>query len=117
MKSNPGESSLSILELPSIVTLLFERAHRPLLPGAAAPVGLFVRYLRRKPGRGLAVIYHVDERSRTGRTRSTAPERSISLTLAESALAGAQIRLDAAAAQQGALEAQPSGVLSLSEAG
>ena len=118
MKGSAADGTLSILELPALVTLLFDRARRPLLPGAVEPVGLFVRYLRRKPGRGLAVIYHVDEVGpHKGRTRSTGPDRSISLTLDESSLAGAHLRLDAAMAHQAMLEAQPSGVLSLSNVG
>jgi hypothetical protein len=114
-------SSISILELPSIVTSLFARAQRSLLPGASGPVGLFVRYLRRKPGRGLAVIYHVDEERRSkGRSASqhaSNPNRSVSLTLDEEALDGPQIRFSAAQAQQAAVEVQPSGVLRAQDLG
>jgi hypothetical protein len=118
MNAGDAEDSLSILELPSLVKRVFERAQRPLLPGAAAPVDLFVRYLRRKPGRGLAVIYHVDTVGQPGaRSRASAPDRAISLTLDEAALEGAQIRFNAAQAEQAALEVQPSGVLCLREPG
>src|SRR5437763_802361 len=110
--------SLSILELPSIVTLLFERAHRPLLPGAQGPLGLFVRYLRRKPARGLAVIYSVDEVKRVGgRGNANDPNRSVSLTLDEKALDGPHIRFSAADAQQAPVEVQPSGVLRAEDLG
>lgn len=109
--------SLSILELPSIVTLLFERTHRPLLPGAQGPLGLFVRYLRRKPARGLAVIYSVDEVKRVGSRHANDPNRAVSLTLDEKALDGAHIRFSAADAQQAPVEVQPSGVLRAEDLG
>src|SRR5690349_10505676 len=118
MKDSAPVGGLSILELPTLVTSLFDRAHRQLLPGAVGPVGLFVRYLRRKPGRGLSVIYHVDELGRPGRrTHSTPPGRSICLALTESALVGSHLRLDVAQVQQAVLDSLPSGVLSLSDAG
>src|SRR2546425_6289947 len=101
--------SLSILELPSIVTLLFERTHRPLLPGSQGPLGLFVRYLRRKSGRGLAVIYAVDKLD--SKTHAHDPKRAVSLTLDEQALDGAHIRFTAAQAHAAPVEVQPSGVL------
>src|SRR5438034_3591983 len=78
-------TNLSIVDLPNIVTLLYQRANRSLLPDAEKTPGLFVRYLRRKPARGLAVIYHVDELGRANKTHSNDPERSVSLTLDESA--------------------------------
>lgn len=114
-RNDPG-ASLSILDLPGIVTLLYARAQRPLLPGAQRPPGLFVRYLRRKAGRGLAVIYHVDEPG--GRkAHSHDPDRSVSLTLDEEALAGAHIRFSEQQASQGPLEVQASGVLRAPEIG
>ena len=110
--------SLSIMELPSIVALLFERAHRPLLPGAEGPLGLFVRYLRRKPARGLAVIYSVDEIKRVGGASHTNdPNRSVSLTLDEKALDGAHIRFNTADAELAPLEVQSSGVLRAEDLG
>jgi Phosphotransferase enzyme family len=111
MNNSNTDASLSILKLPSIVTLLFERAQRPLLPGAQGPVGLFVRYLRRKPARGLAVIYSVDEVTRNGKKQASDPKRSVSLTLDEQALDGAHIRFSESQAQHAALEVLPSGVL------
>lgn len=111
MSNNDPDTSLSILDLPSIVTLLFERAHRPLLPGAKKPVGLFVRYLRRKPARGLAVIYSVDEIGHGVKAHSSDPNRSVSLTLDEQALDGAHIRFGEAEARQAPLEVQATGVL------
>ncbi len=115
MKSHKRDDRLSILELPAMVKGLFERAQRPLLPEAAGPVDLFVRYLRRKPGRGLAVIYHVDETQRGARLRAHDPGRSVSLTVGEAALEGTHMRFQAAQAQQALLETLPSGVLYLKD--
>src|SRR3989442_428588 len=115
--TSDAETSLSILDLPSIVTLLYERAHRPLLPGAQRPLGLFVRYLRRKPARGLAVIYSVDELGHADKLHSNDPNRSVSLTLDEQALDGAHIRFTKAQAQEAPLELQATGVLSVKDIG
>jgi phosphotransferase family enzyme len=106
------DTNLSILDLPNIVALLYERAHRPLLPGAQKPPGLFVRYLRRKPARGLAVIYSVDEIGHANKAHSNDPNRSVSLTLDEQALDGAHIRFTEAQAREAELEVQATGVLS-----
>lgn len=61
MSQASPDASLSIAKLPAVVTNLLERAKLPLLAGVKTPTTLFVRYLRRKPGRGLAVIYDMDE--------------------------------------------------------
>ena len=111
------DSDLSILDLPSIVILLYARAHRPLLPGAQKPLGLFVRYLRRKPARGLAVIYSVDELGRGRKAHASDPNRSVSLTLDEVALDGAHIRFTEAQAREAQLEVQATGVLRANDIG
>lgn len=118
MNGSSADGRLSILELPTLIKALFERAQRPLLPGAVEPVGFFVRYLRRKPGHGLAVIYHVDETGH-GRSRPQAniPSHSISLTLDEASLEGSQICFSIAQTQQALLEVGPSGWLSLRDVG
>jgi len=110
MSSPSADTGVSILDLPNILTLLFERAGRPLLPGATSTPGLFVRYLRRKPARGLAVIYAVDEIGRKSE-HARDPHRSVSLTLDEQALDGAAIQFSAAQARETAFEVQPTGVL------
>jgi hypothetical protein len=121
MSQNTSNTYVSILELPSMVRLIFERAQRSLLPEASGPVGLFVRYLRRKPKRGLAVIYHVDElRSSRGAPalqHTSNPNRSVSLTLDEEALDGPQIRFSGAQVRQSAVKVEPSGVLHVPELG
>src|SRR5260221_493816 len=121
MSQNSSNTDVSILELPSMVRLIFERAQRSLLPEASGPVGLFVRYLRRKPKRGLAVIYHVDElRSSRGAPalqHTSNPNRSVSLTLDEEALDGPQIRFSGAQVRQSAVKVEPSGVLRVPELG
>lgn len=113
-----NDDALSIMQLPSILTLLFKRAQRPLLAEAQGPIGLFVRYLRRKPERGLAVIYSVDEIRTSGKaTRTNDPNRSVSLTLDEQALQGAHILFTASQAQQAPLTIQPAGVLRVEDLG
>ncbi len=104
-------TNLSILDLPAIVTMLYQRADQHLLPDAQATPGLFVRYLRRKPARGLAIIYSVDELGHTNKSHSNDPNRSVSLTLDEQALEGARIRFTKAEAQAVDIEVQRSGVL------
>ena len=54
-------SALAIRGLSSIVVELLARASQPLLPRGHGQLGLFVRYLRRKSGRGLVVTYHVED--------------------------------------------------------
>lgn len=111
MSSPSANTGVSILDLPNILTLLFERAGRPLLPGAASTPDLFVRYLRRKPARGLAVIYAVDEVGKRKSEHARDPHRSVSLTLDEQALDGAAIQFSEKQAHETALEVQPTGVL------
>lgn len=117
MNSASSEAYVSILDLPSVLSHLYERAQRPLLPGAQGPTGLFVRYLRRKPERGLAVIYTVDEIHSSHKARSNTPHRSVSLTLDEQALNGAQIRFNTIQTQLATIDALPSGVLQVPELG
>jgi glutathione synthase/RimK-type ligase-like ATP-grasp enzyme len=105
------QSTVSIRDLPGIVVSLFERAHQPLPAGPGKQVGLFVRYLRRKPARGLAVIYAVDEPGHHSARHTHDPQLLVSLTLDEKALDGAYIRFDKSEAQETPLEVQPSGVL------
>src|SRR5947209_11925706 len=109
MSNTPVGASLSILGLPAVLSDLFERAQRPLLPGSQGPLGLFVRYLRRKSGRGLAVIYAVDKLD--AKIHAHDPKRAVSLTLDEQALDGAHIRFTDAQAHAALVEVQPSGVL------
>jgi len=107
--------ALSLQELPSVVVQLLERAHPPLLPGVRVRSGLFMRYLRRKPGRGLAVIYDAGRLAASRRAPRSIPQRWVSLTVGEAALAGTRIRFEARQAQQAALELQPSGVLRVAD--
>src|SRR3989475_3972869 len=114
LKSLP-RAALSIQELPSVIVQLFERAPQPLLPGVQGQLGLFVRYLRRKPGRGLAVICNAGALNAPRGTRGSAPKRWVSVTLGEGALAGTQIRFAARQAQKAALEVQPPGILQFAD--
>nr|HET6901808.1 phosphotransferase [Ktedonobacteraceae bacterium] len=128
MNTQPNDNNVSIMELPAIISLLCERANYPLLPEAKGTVSLFVRYLRRKAERGLAIIYTVDDvptKGLPGQPGQTAahkahaknPNRSVSLTLDEQALDGARIRFSASQAQQTPLVVQASGVLNADELG
>jgi hypothetical protein len=101
--------SPTIMDLPSIVLRLYERVQQPLQENGQ-PANLFVRYLRRKAERGLAVIYAVDAQH-TRRTEQHRPQRTVSLTLDEQALDGAHIRFSQSAIEQVPLTLLPSGVL------
>ena len=105
---------LSIQELPSVIRELFALAGRELLPAARAD--LFVRYLRRKPGRGLAIIYEACER-RPRHQRLSAVRQTISLTLEEQALAGAAIRITPEQARNTSLELPGAGILQAGDLG
>src|SRR5258707_6694187 len=108
-EQNTATDRLTIQNLPLIVHDLFARAQHELVPGATRPAELFVRYLRRKPGRGLAVIYDASERL-PHRQRATAVHRAISLTLGEQALAGSSIPITSTQAQQAALAPHSAGI-------
>ena len=114
--TSPG-AHLSIIDLPAVLIALFERAQCPLLPEAQGSPGLFVRYLRRKPGRGLAVIYAVDEVRCMHKRRSDTINRLVSLVLDEHILDGTHIRFTAAQAQHAPLEVQPSGIVTVRDSG
>jgi len=101
--------SPTIMDLPSIVLLLYERIQQPLQENGQ-PANLFVRYLRRKAERGLAVIYAVGAQH-ASKTEQHRPQRTVSLTLDEQALDGARIRFSRSAIEQASLTLLPSGVL------
>jgi len=110
-------NELTILELPAVLTHLFAQAGQSLPVEPQETAGLFVRYLRRKAGRGLAVIYAVDDISSSQKTRVSDPRHSVSLTLEEEAMNGAQIGFNAAQAYDASLRLLPSGVLQAPELG
>ncbi len=117
MSQDYPDAKLSIMQLPTVVTDLLTRAQQPLRAGVKVPTKLFVRYLRRKPGRGLAVIYNVggDKPQRAKRVNDL--YHSLSITLSEKVLAGPHIRFSEAEAQHAAFLIQPSGVLLAEELG
>ncbi len=117
MTQQESGAAVSIQEFPSIVVQFFERAPQPLLAGVQGHLGLSVRYLRRKPGRGLAVIYDASAlNGLRGSSRST-PERWVSVTLGEAALAGTKIRFAARQAQEAVLKVQAPGILQVADLG
>jgi Phosphotransferase enzyme family len=117
VKDHDPAAPLSIAELLSAATSLFERAQGPLLPGPPGPRGLHVRRLRREPGRGLSVTYAVDALPASGQPRvSPRPypgrhNRLVSLMLDEQALDGTGIRFSARQVQQAPVEVQVAGVV------
>lgn len=117
MSQASPDASLSIAKLPAVVTNLLERAKLPLLAGVKTPTTLFVRYLRRKPGRGLAVIYDMDEGQPSKKKRVNDLYHSLSLTLDERVLEGSRIRFSETQALHTAFLIQPSGVLRAEDLG
>ncbi|HEY1352015.1 MAG TPA: phosphotransferase [Ktedonobacteraceae bacterium] len=111
-----GTSHLSIQELPLVVQDLFTLAHQELLPEARRPPQLFVRYLRRKAGRGLAVMYDACE-ALPRRQRAAAAHRAISLTLDEQALTGSAIRVSPAQARNAVIEQSAAGLIQARDLG
>lgn len=110
-KQRSATSHITIQELPHVVQDLCTLAHQELLPGARQPAQLFVRYLRRKAGRGLAVMYDACE-PLPRRRRASALHRAISLTLDERALAGSAIRVTPAQARNAVVEQSAGGIIS-----
>ena len=108
---------LSITDLPLVITQLFERAQQPLSPDTQRQPRLFVRYLRRKSGRGLAVIYTVNQINGVHKAGVNDPSLTVSLTLDEQALSGTHIRFNAEQISQAPLEISPAGVLHIPELG
>ena len=117
MNASVTDVQLSITDLPLAITQLFKRAQQPLLPDTQRQPGLFVRYLRRKPGRGLAVIYTVNQVNGVHKAGVDDPNLTVSLTLDEQALSGTHIRFNAEQISQAPLEISPTGVLRIPELG
>src|SRR2546425_6170366 len=67
------DASMSIIDLPAVLTHLFKKAQRPLLLGTEGSCKFSVRYLRRKPKRNLVVVYSVDEMRSSHKTSSNYP--------------------------------------------
>ncbi|GAC1580391.1 MAG: hypothetical protein NVS4B1_13750 [Ktedonobacteraceae bacterium] len=112
MSQDDTHASLSIMNISTVVTDLFTRAGLPLTGGdTKTPARLFVHYLRRKPGRGLAIIYDVDTEKAGKKKRVHDLNHSLSLTIDEQVLEGSRIRFTEAQARHVAVVIQPSGAL------
>lgn len=111
MSQDDKHANLSIMNISNVVTHLFERVGQPLITGANTPATLFVRYLRRKPGRGLAIIYNVGVTQQSKQKPVHDLNHSLSMTLDEQVLEGAHIRFTEAQAQDSDVLLQPSGAL------
>jgi Phosphotransferase enzyme family len=123
MNVHDPTARLSLPDLLSTSTSLFERGHDPLLSGAQGPRGLSVRYVRRKPGRGLAVTYTVYTWPTASGPRASLrvhpgpTTHLMSLTLDEQALDGTCIRFSARQLHQAPVEVQPPGVVRVRDLG
>lgn len=111
--SSASTHEVTIQDLPRLVTDIFKRAQRPILPTTQQPV-LFLRYLRRKAGRGLAAVY---EATAQHKQLEQHEHTTVSLTLDEKALSGSHILFDESRVTQARIEKQPSGVLYLPDPG
>ncbi len=101
------DRSLTISELPAIARRLFAHTNTPLQEEPNKHAAFFIRYLRRKPERGLAIIYTVTATNK----RQHAPSNTVSLTLDERALHGSRILFDTQQVQDAPCTQLPSGVL------
>src|ERR1051325_5642537 len=90
-------TAVSIANLPAIILGLLERAPGRSLHEAQGNSGLFVRYLRRKPGRGLAIVYQAGN-------GGSASGRSVTVTIGEPALVGTRLGLRARQLEEASLE-------------
>jgi phosphotransferase family enzyme len=106
-------TTVTVAELSSIVAQILERALQP----TQEQLGLFVRYLRRKPGRGLAVVYSADARNVQQGVRRHSRPRLLTVTLDEAALVGTRILFHARQVQQSGLEFRTPGILRVGELG
>ncbi|HET8910130.1 MAG TPA: phosphotransferase [Ktedonobacteraceae bacterium] len=97
-------AGLSIIELPELVLQMFERVQPEAMPAQQ----LFIRYLRRKAERGLAIIFS---------TEAASVSQTLSLTLDEQALDGPNIRFTRQQVEQAQIEVLASGVLRSKELG
>ena len=111
MSQDDVQANISIMNIPIIVTKLFEKVEHPLVVDTKTPATLFVRYLRRKPGRGLAIIYDVESVRQNKKKRIHDLNSSLSITLDEQVLEGSRIRFTQAQAQHADVLLQPSGAL------
>jgi len=91
MNQDEHRVAVSIQELPFVVVDFLERAHPRLFAGIQSPVGLFVRYLRRKPGRGLTILYQAESLNESRRNRFTIPQRWITVMTGQSVHAQTEV--------------------------
>ncbi|TLZ37610.1 MAG: hypothetical protein E6K24_01825 [Gammaproteobacteria bacterium] len=92
-----GVRRVGIEALPALALRVLRAALQPLPAGMADGTGLFIRYVHRKPGRGLTVTCAVGaprEPAAPGSARP-APPRWITISIDEGALEGARIRFSA----------------------
>ena len=103
--------TVAIRDLPAIVVKLLERAPPQLFSGVHGQLNLFVRYMRSKPGRGLAITYSAGTLNGPRAKRTNISDRLVTVSLPEALPAGTQIRFPARPFQDAALEVPEPGIL------
>src|ERR1043166_9534380 len=96
--------TVAIRDLPAIVVKLLERAPPQLLSGVRGQLNRFVRYIRSKPGRGLAITYSAGTLNGPRAKRTNSSDRLVTVSLPEALPAGTQIRSPPRPFQDAALE-------------
>ena len=87
-----SSTTTAMQDVPTLIMSSNERADRSL--PVEEQQAFHIRYLRRKPGRGLAIMYDVEIASHEGKHhRRDVPQRLISLTVDEATLAEEQYPL------------------------
>ena len=87
------------------------RTGAPAISGVQRQLSLFVRYLRSKPGRGLAIIYNAGALNGSRGKRTNILDRWVTVTLPEALLAGTRVRFSARQVQEAALGVPRPGIL------
>src|SRR5690348_16212137 len=110
MRPDEELGQVSIEHLSLLVALLLKRAGYSLGWETERPPRLSPRYLRRKPGRGLVVLYqlHVSQRS-----DAHGGHPFIGLTIEEQAIQGTSLSFTLAQTQQSPLEITAGGGITL----
>src|SRR5438105_13974561 len=104
--TRPGSgATVSIQALSSIM----QRLPRSL----RAQAGLSIRYLRRKPGRGLVIVYAAGAPTVGSASHRRGPHRWLTVAVDEAALVGTRLRFNTEQLQQARLETHAPGVLTI----
>lgn len=114
--SEPGDT-VSIKALSSLLVQVLEGSIRPFLPSINGKLNLYIRYLRRKPGRGLSIVYAADAAKVGHAGHGPDHDRWVTVTVDEAALAGTRIRFSAQQVREAQIESQAPGILTIANLG